>query len=128
MILFLLAVLALLTGSLAPKNWADGDAARGRRAFIELKCHACHRVAEDSALPRFEGAWEGPPLRDLGKESVEEVAWKIVTRTHLAAESVYESPMAESASAMSEAQLVDLVAYLRAPSKGEKPTREEKHD
>lgn len=94
----------------------DGDAARGRQAFIDLQCHACHRVAEDETLPRIEGAWDGPLLHDLGDASPEAVAWRIVTRTTLDPESVYESPMADSATAMTGRQLIDLVAYLRNPA------------
>jgi mono/diheme cytochrome c family protein len=95
-----------------------GDPARGRSAFIALQCHACHRVAEDDSLPKVEEGWEGPLLDELGSESPEVVGWKIVTRTRLAPESIFESPMVESASEMTERQLVDLIAYLRNPAAG----------
>lgn len=93
----------------------SGDAAAGRKAFVALQCHACHRVAGDDTLPVVEDAWDGPVLHDLGTESEEEVAWKIVTRSGTGPESVFESPMVEHASAMTERQLVDLIAYLRNP-------------
>ena len=64
------------------------------------------------------GAWDGPLLHDLGKEPAEAVAWRIVTRTNVDAEGIYDTPMAEAASAMTERQLVDLVAYLRNPRAG----------
>lgn len=96
---------------------SSGDPARGRQAFIDLRCHTCHRVAGDSSLPAVEGLPEGRLLRGLGEDSPEAVAWKIVSRTDLSAESVYEdSPMSESASLMTEKQLVDLVAYVRNPA------------
>ena len=97
---------------------SSGDPVRGRAAFIALQCHACHRVAEDEALPAVEGAWEGPVLHDLGNQSPEAVGWTIVTRTRLGPESVFESPMVETAAAMTERQLVDLIAYLRHPAAG----------
>lgn len=95
---------------------SSGDPARGREAFLALRCHTCHRVAEDETLPVMEGAWDGPVLRDFAKDSPEAVGWKIVTRTRLDPESLYDSPMEESASEMTERQLVDLIAYLRDPA------------
>jgi hypothetical protein len=95
---------------------AAGDPAAGRATFVERQCHACHRVPEDASLPVFEGAWDGPVLGDLGDASAEAVAWRIVTRTRLAPESVFESEMVDAASGMTERQLVDLVAYLRRPA------------
>lgn len=95
-----------------------GDPARGRRAFIALRCNACHRVAGDETLPKVEGGWDGPALQNLGAEPPEAVGWKIVTRTRLGPESIFESEMVDSASAMTEQQLVDLVAYLRHPARG----------
>jgi mono/diheme cytochrome c family protein len=99
---------------------SSGDAVRGRKAFLDLQCHACHRVAEDETLPVRKDAWEGPVLRDLDADSAEAVAWKIVTRTELGPDALYESEMTETASAMTERQLVDLVAYLRDPAAGAK--------
>ncbi|HET7710890.1 MAG TPA: c-type cytochrome [Thermoanaerobaculia bacterium] len=110
--------------SFAPHSYetpelSTGVPARGRQAFIELQCHACHRVAGDPSLPKVEGAPEGRLLRGLCDESAESVAWKIVSRTDMSAESLYDdSPMHESASLMTERQLVDLVAYLRNPTEG----------
>lgn len=92
---------------------------RGRKAFLDLQCHACHRVAEDETFPVRKDAWEGPVLRDLDADSAEAVAWKIVTRTELGPD-FDESEMTEAASAMTERQLVDLVAYLRDPAAGAK--------
>jgi len=95
---------------------STGEPTRGRSAFIELRCHACHRLAEDASIPAFPGAWEGPLLHHLSRQSVEAVAWKIVTRTSAHHDAVFESPMSESASAMTERQLADVVAYLRDPA------------
>jgi mono/diheme cytochrome c family protein len=98
---------------------SSGVPTRGRQAFIDLRCHACHRVAGDPSLPQVPGAQEGRLLRGLCDESAESVAWKIVSRTEMSAESLHDdSPMHESASLMTERQLVDLVAYLRNPTEG----------
>lgn len=93
-----------------------GDPVRGRGAFIDLQCHVCHRVAEDETLPPADSASDAPLLHDLSAEPAEAVGWKIVTRTRLAPESMYESEMVDSASAMTELQFVDLIAYLRNPA------------
>lgn len=95
---------------------SEGDAAAGREAFIALRCHACHRVAEDPTLPSLEGALLGPVLHDLGKRSPAEVGWAIVTRGRLDPGSAYETEMAEAAAAMTERQLVDVIVYLRDPA------------
>lgn len=111
------AILALLVQAHAQRSvdFRKGDAARGRVAFVELRCNACHRVAEDPSLAQFPDAWEGPLLHDLGKEPPEAVAWKIATRSDLDPEAIYDMPMAEVASSISDQQLVDLVSYLRNP-------------
>lgn len=105
-----------ITHSRAMMPLTSGDATRGRKSFIALQCHACHRVAEDKDLPLIDDAWDGPVLHDLGKEPAEAVGWRIVTRTSLGPESVFESPMEEYSSAMTERELVDIIAYLRDPS------------
>jgi L-cysteine S-thiosulfotransferase len=52
-----LVTLALLAGCDAgPKSgrgfvFPEGDADRGRQAFVELKCHECHRVDRVEGLP-----------------------------------------------------------------------------
>lgn len=112
------SVLLFAPHSQQVKSLSGGDAVRGRKAFLDLQCHACHRVAEDETLPVRKDAWEGPLLRDLAAESAEAVAWKIVTRTELGPETLYESEMTDAASAMTERQLADLVAYLRHPAAG----------
>jgi mono/diheme cytochrome c family protein len=94
---------------------SSGVASRGREAFVELQCHACHRVAEDAGLPELADAWEGPVLSNLGELPPEAVGWKITTRAGSGPESEFESPMVEAASQMTARQLVDIIAYLRDP-------------
>jgi mono/diheme cytochrome c family protein len=118
-----MTVMPLLAPHAHAIDLASGDLMRGRGAFIALRCHACHRVAEDPTLPKVEGAWDGPVLANLGALSPEAVAWKIVSQTALDAEAIYDSPMEEAASAMSEQQLVDIVAYLRNPADAATPRR-----
>ncbi len=100
---------------------SSGDVVRGRRAFLDLRCHSCHRVAEDPTLPVATDAVEETLLKELGKYPPEAVAWKIVAQTSMDSEAVYDSPMEEPVSAMSERQLVDIVAYLRDPAAAVKP-------
>jgi mono/diheme cytochrome c family protein len=95
---------------------SSGDLVRGRQAFLDLKCNSCHRVAEDPSLPAAKDALDGPVLRNLGQYSPEAVAWKIIMQTSMDPEAVYDSPMEEPASIMTERQLADIVAYLRDPA------------
>lgn len=103
--LLLLALAALLLAAARP----DAVPARGRRAFVDLRCHSCHRVAEDPALPGWEGVWEGPLLHDLGKDTPQAVAQRIVARARAT------TSMAQSGGGLNDAQLADIVAYLRNP-------------
>lgn len=116
-----LVILAMLFSTAMSNDVPAGDCARGRAAFIALQCHSCHQVAEDRSLPRVEGVWKGPELRDLGRLSPGTVAWLIVSQTRLSPEAIFETPMTEPASAMTESQLVDLVTYLRDPRGASNP-------
>jgi mono/diheme cytochrome c family protein len=89
--------------------FASGVPARGRQAFIDLRCHSCHRVAEDPSMSRPGAVWEGPLLHDLGKETPQAIAQRIVARART------NRAMAQSCAAMTDGQLHDIVAYLRAP-------------
>jgi mono/diheme cytochrome c family protein len=91
---------------------ATGDAARGRAAFIDLRCHVCHRVSGDDALPGRD--WQGPVLHDMRDALPETVAWRIVTTTRLAPRSRMQSEMRDTSAEMTRQQLIDLVAYLRS--------------
>jgi len=100
----LLALTALLLAAARP----DAVPARGRAAFVDLRCHSCHRVAEDPALPGWEGVWEGPLLHDLGEDTPQAVAQRIVARARRA-------PMAQAGAGLDDGRLADIVAYLRNP-------------
>jgi len=86
----------------------DAVPSRGRQAFVDLRCHSCHRVAEDPALPGWEGVWEGPLLHDLGKDTPQAIAARIAARARRA-------PMAQAGAALNDGELADIVAYLRDP-------------
>lgn len=95
---------------------ARGDATAGRRAFLDLSCNACHAVAGDATMPAPSADPAGPVLRDLGELPAEAVAWKIVSQSELDPEGIFDSPMSEPVSAMTERQLADIVVYLRDPA------------
>jgi L-cysteine S-thiosulfotransferase len=103
-----------------------GTAERGRQAFIDLECHACHRV-EGKDLPAHSGA--ALPAVVLGGhtpriESYADIVTSIINPSHRLARSYRtrasssrgDSPMA--ARYLNEVttvqQLVDLVAFLHA--------------
>jgi mono/diheme cytochrome c family protein len=117
------ASMPLLVAHAHTADLSAGDPLRGRAAFIALQCHACHRVAEDDTLPEVEGGWDGPVLENLGAQPPEAVAWKIVAKGELSAEALYDTPMADAASGITDRQLIDLVAYLRNPAAAKKSER-----
>lgn len=93
----------------------DGDPVAGRRAFIDLKCIDCHRVAEDPHLPRGPRAMAGPLLHDLDRYSPSELG-KIIFSTKTGEnEELYGRRMKDYTEKMHVRQLVDVVAYLRHP-------------
>lgn len=106
-----LSLAALLLAATRP----DAVAERGRQAFVDLRCHSCHRVAEDPGLSEQAGVWEGPLLHDLSKDTPQAIAARIVARARANRESQYRTPMAQVGAGMSDQQLADIVAYLRNP-------------
>lgn len=96
-------------------SFPDGDPLAGRRAFIELQCIDCHRVAEDPELPRGARAIAGPLLSGLGRSSSQEVARKITSRETGANEDLFDRTMKDYTQQITARNLVDIVAYLRNP-------------
>lgn len=97
-------------------SFIDGDPIAGRRAFIDLKCIDCHRVAEDPRLPRGPAAAVGPVLAGLGNHSASEVGKRIVS-TATGKDQVYLGRTHKDyTTSMTARQLVDVVAYLRHPN------------
>jgi mono/diheme cytochrome c family protein len=103
-----------------------GNAAAGRKAFADLRCHVCHQVAGETSFPPPIAEARGPDLGATVKtRPAGEVASAIVAPSHsvsvrtsealkqrLARESV--SPMGDFSSELTIRQLADLMAYLRA--------------
>jgi len=99
----------------ANPDFADGDAAAGRRLFIDTQCIDCHRVAEDPNLPRGARAIAGPLLAGLDHYAPKDLAVRITSRTTGADEALFDKTMKDYAQPLNAHQLVDLVAYLRNP-------------
>jgi mono/diheme cytochrome c family protein len=95
----------------------QGDAAAGRRAFIEMQCIDCHRVAEDPQLPQGPRAIAGPVLANLNRYSAHQLAERITSRTTGSSEELFNRTMKDYTQPMTARQLVDIVAYLRNPPK-----------
>jgi cytochrome c553 len=96
---------------------AEGDAVAGRANFTKYRCDTCHSVY--GQMPKAE-----VPLPDLSKQTPEAVANRIVERTHLAPEALFdEMAMSSAASRLSQRELDDIVAYLRHPQKGRQKNR-----
>lgn len=96
-------------------DFADGDPVAGRRAFIDMRCIDCHRVAEDPELPRGARAAAGPIIGGMNRHSSQEVARRITSRTTGASEELWDRTMKDYTQPLTARQLVDLVAYLRNP-------------
>jgi hypothetical protein len=101
----------------------DGDAARGRAAFVELRCHACHEVV-GAALPKpvadpaVPVALGGPTarIRTDGElvTSILDPSHRIAPGPQPLLVSGSRSRMGDFGEAMTGQQLVDLVAYLQS--------------
>ena len=97
----------------------EGDAAAGRRAFIDLQCVDCHRVAEDPNLPAGRRAIAGPLLENLKqKYTAHQLAERITSRKTGANEELFDKQMKNYTEPMTARQLVDIVAYLRSAGPG----------
>jgi mono/diheme cytochrome c family protein len=102
----------------------QGDRQAGRKAFADLKCHVCHRVAGEKDFSPI-AALEGPRLNStLQLQSPSDVAAAIIAPSHSLSIRTSEavkaqlskqgmSPMADFSRAMTVRQLADLLAYLR---------------
>ena len=102
-----------------------GDAQAGRKAFVDLKCTACHAVPSESEFPAPVSANPGPPIdaRVAGRD-VSYLATSIVSPSHALSPSIDEtvraqlagvlSPMGDFSHTMTVRQLADLHAYLRS--------------
>lgn len=102
----------------------QGDPQAGRRAFIDLKCAVCHRVAGESGFPAPLSESRGPDLdRAVARRPASEVAAAIIVPSHSMSVKTSEqvrkrlqrillSPMPDYSRAMNVRQLADLLAYL----------------
>ena len=93
----------------------QGDAVAGRRAFIDLQCHDCHRVAEDPGLPAGRRSIAGPLLERMDRYAAHELVERITSRKTGASEELFDRTMKDYAQPITARQLVDVVAYLRNP-------------
>jgi len=93
-----------------PLSANAADAVAGRDDFHKFRCDTCHSVYGEKRSAQV-------PLRDFSREKPEAVAQRIVQRTHLAPEALFdEIAMSGPASILTQQQLMDIVAYLRDPS------------
>ncbi len=125
---FLALALAACTAnprSSAGFSLPQGDAARGKAAFVELKCTACHRVQglDDLPAPVIEPpvpvvlGGEVPHVRTDG-----ELITSIINPSHKIAPGYpldevrrgEESRMIDYADVMTVRQMIDLVAFLQS--------------
>lgn len=100
----------------------QGDAARGREAFLKLKCQTCHAVEgeKDFTVPVAEKA--GPVLGTRqARYSPGWLADAIVSPSHTIAagsggksESGNLSRMGDFKDAMTVGEMIDLIAYIRS--------------
>ena len=97
----------------------EGNAERGRQAFLELKCNACHRVQGEPIAPpgNFNLTLGGKVTR---VKTYGELVTSIINPSHVLSESyrqqlkaARESPMPDFNRQMTVQQLIDLVAFLQ---------------
>lgn len=116
----------------------EGDAARGRKAFVELKCYACHRVDGVAGLPEPISAPEKVvvlggevlQLRTYGKLVTSvihpsyELSEKFAGRANRKAN---DSPMPNFNDTMTVGQLLDIVTFLQPQYRKLEPLYESYH-
>jgi uncharacterized protein involved in high-affinity Fe2+ transport len=108
-------------------SWPDGDAKKGREAFVKLECYQCHEVAGESFPPVApDPARRGPALTGMGDhhpaeyfaESIVNPNAVIVTGPgHTGPDGL--SIMPDFRDSLTLAETIDLVAYLRSLTGGE---------
>jgi uncharacterized protein involved in high-affinity Fe2+ transport len=108
-------------------SWPDGDARKGREAFVKLECYQCHEVAGES-FPAVtpDPARRGPALAGMGShhpaeyfaESIVNPNAVIVTGPgHTGPDG--RSIMPDYRDSLTLAETIDLVAYIRSLTGGE---------
>lgn len=118
-----------------PKDWkftlAKGDAAAGRKLFIEIECYKCHEVKGES-FPNVvaEERGVGPELSHMaGMHSVEFFAEAIANPNAVIDDDAKEqghigpdgrSKMPDFADVLTVKQLADLATYLASLGSGHK--------
>jgi hypothetical protein len=101
-----------------------GDAQAGRRAFLDLKCIACHGVPADPDLPATISANPGPLIDErVAGRDVSYLITAIASPSHELSPNLDDrvraqlagvlSPMGDFSHTITVRQLVDLQAYIR---------------
>lgn len=136
MLLSAVLALALLAGcDMGPKSgWGfvlpQGDVARGRKAFVEMKCCTCHRVDGVADLPAPTVAPGKVVL--LGGEVIRlrtygDLVTAVIHPSHeltvrLPGPATKDSAMPQVNDTMTVAQMVDIVTFLHPRYKDLEPT------
>jgi cytochrome c2 len=109
-----------------------GDREAGRRAFRDLKCYVCHRVAGDTTFPPALSDARGPDLdSSLGLRPASDLAAAIIVPSHSVSvktspklkerlRQLQLSPMGDFSGTLTVRQLADLMAYLGAAVHGQR--------
>ncbi len=104
----------------------EGDAERGREAFVALKCTACHEVREDITMQKLAAGLPGPKLGvGQSRYKADFLADSIVSPSHaivpgFGAKEPSPAPGGKGVSRMGDfsdtltvRQLADIIAYLK---------------
>ncbi len=102
-----------------PHFWTAGDATAGKKAFLELKCNTCHRVAGED-FPLLSQVHPGPAIGNAqaGRGS-EWIAEAVVQPSHSVSSLAgawqgKSSSMGDYSNVMTVRQLMDIVAYIQS--------------
>jgi mono/diheme cytochrome c family protein len=108
-------------------TWPDGDASKGRQAFVKFECYQCHEVRGESFPPAPpDPTRRGPALSGMGghhpaeyfAESIVNPNAVIVTGPgHTGADG--RTIMPDYRDSLTLAETIDLVAYIRSLTGGE---------
>ena len=104
-----------------------GESDQGRRAFGDLKCYVCHRVAGEASFPQPASDAQGPDLdRSLSLRPASDIAAAIILPSHSMSiktsaalktrlKDLQLSPMGDFSETLTVRQLADLLTFLGSP-------------
>jgi hypothetical protein len=102
-------------------HFPEGDAVAGRNVFVSMSCFSCHEVpGETFPAPVAQPPVPVPLTVDVTRKTREQLAESILAPSHIVREGAEDvdmpelSRMGDYTEALTVAQLIDLVTYIKS--------------